>query len=174
MAKIHYPKLQKWLDEGISQAEIARRYKVNPSSVCKAVRRLNKGNAKVVTQKAIPAIVDNKIDIMQQIRGINEKMQRHLDLIDEEISKDGQDAKDKMQLRDQMVKYVAEIRKQMSTLLDISKTLYNAEEVQAFQRIVLQAIGEADPDTKKKIISELQKARSVGRAISDSCYREVI
>jgi transposase len=170
MAKIHYPKLQQWLDEGISQSEIARRFKVNPSSVCKAVRRLNKGNAKVVTHKAIPAIVDNKIDIMQQIKTLNETLHRELRWIKNNINGVGgasaiEDIVARTKLQDQMIKYTAEIRKQMGTLLNVAKTLYNAEEVQAFQQIVINAIGEADPVTKKKIISELQQAGSVERSI---------
>jgi hypothetical protein len=171
--KIDHIKLQELLEQGLNQVEIAKEFGVVKSSVCKAIKRHNLAIAKVATaSEATPVIVEQKIDIMQQIRGINEKMQRHLDLIDEEVGKKGQNTKDKIQLRDQMVRYAAEIRKQMGTLLDVAKTLYNAEESQAFQQIVINAIGEADPDTKKKIISELQQARSVGRTVGDSCYRE--
>jgi hypothetical protein len=76
-----------------------------------------------------------------------------------------EDVAERAKLQDQMVKFAAEIRKQMGTLLDVAKTLYNAEESRAFQHIVINAIGEADPDTKKKIISKLQQAQSIGRVI---------
>jgi IS30 family transposase len=167
--KIDHTKLQELLEQGLNQVEIAKELGVVKSSVCKAIKRHNLAIAKVATaSEAAPVIAQKKIDIIQQIRGINEKMQRHLDLIDAEVGKKGQDTKYKIQLRDQMIKYAAEIRKQMSTLLDISKTLYNAEEVQAFQRIVLQAIEDAHPVTKEKIIQALHEVRSVRRVISEA------
>jgi IS30 family transposase len=161
--KIDHTKLQELLEQGLNQVEIAKELGVVKSSVCKAIKRHNLAIAKVATaSEAAPVIAQKKIDIIQQIRGINEKMQRHLDLIDAEVGKKGQDTKYKIQLRDQMIKYAAEIRKQMSTLLDISKTL------QAFQRIVLQAIEDAHPVTKEKIIQALHEVRSVRRVISEA------
>ncbi len=157
--KIDHVKLQRLLEQGLNQVEIARELGVVKSSVCKAIKRLNLSVAKAVTaSEAAPVIVENKIDIMQQIRGINEKMQRHIDRIDMEVAQE-EGTKDRIQLRDQLIKYAAEIRKQMSALLDVAKTLYNAEEVQAFQEIVLKAIEEADPATKEKIIQSLHRAR---------------
>jgi IS30 family transposase len=162
--KIDYHQLQGWLDEGLSQARIARRFGVNPSSVHKAIKRRNLEYAKVANVKAVPAIVENKINILQQIKSINETMHNELEWVKKTIKTEAAE-KERIKLQDQMIKFVAEIRKQMSTLLDVSKTLYNAKEVQAFQQIVMNAIGEADPGTKKKIISKLQEERSVRRAI---------
>jgi hypothetical protein len=173
MAKIHYPQLQQWLDEGLSQAEIAWRFKVNPSSVCKAVRRLNKETARIVTHKAEPAIVDKKIDIIGQIKVLNAKCHQEIQWIEDKMNgvngaKAIEDLAKRKILQDQMLKLVAEVRKQMGFFLDVAKTLYSAEEVQAFMEEVIKAIEDADPVTKKRIISKLQEARPVRRAIQET------
>jgi len=160
--KIDHVKLQELLEQGLNQVEIAKELGVVKSSVCKAIKRLNLAVAKVATAaEAAPVIVEEKIDILKQIQSINATINGELDWIKSQI--DG--SEDRIKLQDQMVKFAAEVRKQMSTLLDVAKTLYNAEESQAFQRIVLKAIEDADPGTKEKIIQALHEVRSVGRAM---------
>jgi IS30 family transposase len=161
--KIDEKKLIKLCEAGKSQGQIAKELKVHKATVSRAVKRMNLAVAKAVVKKQdiAPVIVEEKIDIIKQIQGINRTINCELDWIKQEI--DGSD--DRLKLQDQMVKFAAEVRKQMSTLLDVAKTLYNAEEAQAFQRIVLQAIEDADPGTKEKIIQALYEIRSVGRAI---------
>lgn len=60
---------------------------------------------------------------------------------------------------------IADAQEVSSIVLDVAKTLYNAEEVQNFMKAVVECFKEADPATKEKIISNLREARPVRRAI---------
>ena len=155
--KTDHNRLQELLDQGLNQVEIAKELGVAKSSVCKAIKRHRLTIAKVATTtEAVPAIIERKIEILKQIKSINDTTFRELDWIKKTI-KGTMDDRDRIKLQDQMIKLSAEVRKQMGTVLDVAKTLYNAEEAQAFMRIVLQAIDDADPATKEKIITKLQE-----------------
>lgn len=61
-----------------------------------------------------------------------------------------------------------EMRNCVETGMDILRTLYDVEEVKAFQEEVLQAVGEADAETRERIIRRLQERRSARRAFGFS------
>ena len=59
------------------------------------------------------------------------------------------------------VKIKAEIRQQLKLQLEIFQTLFDLKEVAAFQEEVLTVIGEADIETRDKIIRKLQERRAI-------------
>jgi len=63
---------------------------------------------------------------------------------------------------------MAEIRGQLEVQMELFKTLYNAEEVAAFQRIVMEEIGSVSPETRAKILQRLNERRAVRSTLSFS------
>lgn len=59
------------------------------------------------------------------------------------------------------IKACAEIRAQISLLVDIEKQLWNIVEIKKWQEIALQTIGEAAPDVRNRIIQRFRENRSL-------------
>jgi len=96
---------------------------------------------------------------MGQLKRINDLINSELDYIETNIqAATGADRKD---FQRQRLEHVAEIRKQLSLLLDITKTLFDAEEVAAFQQMILEEIGRAAPEVQDRIVSRLNARRAI-------------
>lgn len=59
------------------------------------------------------------------------------------------------------IKASAEIRAQISLLLDIEKQLFNVAQIKKFQDASLRVIGRVAPDVRKDIIKELRESESL-------------
>ncbi len=159
LKKVSFLELDHLVRDGKSVSEIARELKVTKGCVSKALKRLNVAVTKDVALRAAPKIVDHQIDAMGQLRKINGLINAELDSIKENIrTASGEARKD---LQRQQLDHVAEVRKQVSLLLDITKTLFDAEEVAAFQQIILEEIGRAAPEVQDRIVSRLNARRAV-------------
>ncbi len=159
LKKVSYLQLDQLVRDGKSVSEIARELKVTKGCVSKALKRLNVAVTKDVAMRAAPKIVDRQIDAMGQLKKINVLINAELDSINRNIqTADGEARKD---LQRQQLEHVAEIRKQVNLLLDISRTLFDAEEVAAFQQIILEEIGHATPEIQDRIVGRLNARRAV-------------
>jgi molybdenum-dependent DNA-binding transcriptional regulator ModE len=58
-----------------------------------------------------------------------------------------------------------EIREHVKVSVDLAKLLIDIEEVRKFQNAVLDAIHEADPATRERIIAKLRERRALGLAL---------
>lgn len=58
-----------------------------------------------------------------------------------------------------------EIREHIRLSVDLAKLLIDIEEVRKFQQAVIEAIGEADPPTRDRLIAKLRERRAVGLAL---------
>lgn len=162
--KIALIELEKLVRDGLGVSQIARKLGVTKGAVSKALKRLNVAISKDVALRSAPEIVDQKLDAMGQLTRVNGLINNELDYIEEHISTASGDKR--KQLQDQKLKHVAEVRKQLSLLLNIAQTLYNADEVAAFQQIVLEEIGNASPEVRHKILSRLNARRAIGQSVS--------
>ncbi|MEW6186718.1 MAG: hypothetical protein AB1585_13365 [Thermodesulfobacteriota bacterium] len=63
--------------------------------------------------------------------------------------------------RELALKAMAEIRGQLKLQLEIFQALYDMKAVEEFQKEVLHGIGEADPETRNRIIHALQSRRAI-------------
>ena len=157
--KISFIQLDQLVRSGKSVSEIAMQLKVTKGCVSKALKRLNVAITKDVALRSAPEIVDHQIDAMGQLRRINDLINSELDYIESNIqTATGADRKD---FQRQRLEHVAEIRKQLNLLLDITKTLFDAEEVAAFQQIILEEIGRAGPEVQDRIVSRLNARRAI-------------
>ena len=106
---------------------------------------------KAVVVKKIEAVVDGKLDAIEQLTKINIKANELLD----EVEQDPQ----------LTIKIMAEIRGQLKLQLEIFETLYSLQAVQEFQDTVLEAISEAAPEVRNEIISKLNGRRSLRQSL---------
>lgn len=183
--KLNDTKLIRLVDEGVTQAEIARTLGVTRQAVNKRLFELRGKTTRVVAAKKIEQVVDRKLDAMEQLWKINEDANEILDLLmrwqrgDEEALqilesqkkvKVGQDEEEVVEYklkdpRELALKAMSEIRGQLKLQLEIFQTLYDMKAVEEFQREVLSAIGEASPEVRNAIVDKLNQKRAIRSAI---------
>jgi len=183
--KINDTQLIRLVDNGVSQAEIARTLGVSRQAVNKRLIELRGKTTKVVATRKIEQIVDRKLDAMEQLQKVNDNANEILDLLmrwqrgDEEalqilesqkIVKVGKDEEPVIEYklkdpRELALKAMAEIRGQLRLQLEIFATLYDMKAVQEFQQEVLAAIGSVSPETRNAIISKLNQRRSLRSSV---------
>lgn len=162
--RIDIKKMSKLLDEGKTGREIAEFFKVSPQAVSQAARRLNRALHVDTATRNAPAIADDKLDAIGQLKKISRSINTELDYIEQEIK--GKKGKAREALQGQKIKHAAEIRKQVNLMTYIATTLYNIEEVAKFQQTVLEVIGEIDEEARKKIIKKLRDRISAKSVLS--------
>ena len=163
--KIDIIKLEKLIRDGNSQGQAARLIGVSKQAVSATLKRLKAQNERAalsVSEPVVKALVGSKIDGMKQLKKINDTVIHEINFLNQKIKDLRGD--DKGEERDNLVfqrlKHIAEIRKQLGLLLDISKELYNVEEVQRFQQTVLDTIGEVHENVRNKIVERFGKLRA--------------
>lgn len=157
--RISLIQLERLVSEGNGVSEIARKLGVTKGAVSKAIKRLNIAFTKDVALRTAPQIADKKIDAMTQLSKLNGLIHSELDYIQTIIQKSS--GPERKELQAQQLKHVAEVRKQLGLLLNIAEALYNAEEVAAFQKIVLEEIGNAAPEVRDRILHRLNERRAI-------------
>ena len=157
--KISLIQLEQLVREGNGVSEIARKLGVTKGAVSKRLKSLKVAIAKDVTLRSAPQIVDRQINAMGQLTRINTLINNELDYIEENIK--NASGEKRKELQDQRLKHVSEIRKQLSLLLDIAQALHSTEEVAAFQQIVLEEIGHAEPSVRTRILQRLNERRAI-------------
>jgi predicted transcriptional regulator len=175
--KINIAELEKLIRDGNSQGQAARLIGVSKQAVSATLKRLkaqNERSALSVSEPVVKALVGSKIDGMKQLKKINDTVIHEINFLNQKIKTvdalicvPALDVKIKVEkekereyLVFQRLKHIAEIRKELGLLLDISKELYNVEEVQRFQQTVLDTIGEVDENVRDKIIERFGKLRA--------------
>ena len=144
-------KLLRLIDSGKTQADAARELGVSRQAVSQRLIELRGRTTKVMATKKIEQVVDQRLDAVEQLNKINTEANRLLDELE--------------QSPELKLKVMAEIRGQLRLQLDIFQTLYDMKAVQEFQQEVLNAIGEADKETRNAIINKLNESRAIRTAI---------
>ncbi|MFC1888951.1 hypothetical protein ACFL4G_04260 [Thermodesulfobacteriota bacterium] len=182
--KISNIELEQLVREGKGVSTIARELGVTKGAVSKRLKNLGVAINKNVALHHAGEIVEKKIDALEQLQKINTDANEILDLLmrwsrgDDEALQilESQVTNKKVRVGDQVefvkeykmkdprelaLKAMQEIRGQLNLQLDIFKTLYNMAAVAEFQREVLDAIGEASPELRHRIINNLQQAGAI-------------
>ena len=149
--KINDKKLLRLIDSGTSQAEIARILGVTRQAVSKRLQELRGKTTRCIVTRNTKEIIDNNLDTISQLRKINQKANQLLDDLEDDPNT--------------AIRIMAEIRCQLKLQLDIFEILYSVQAAQEFQNEVLQAIGEADDETRKRIICKLNQTRAIRAAV---------
>jgi len=160
--KINDDTLLQLIRDGNSPAEAARRLGVGRAAVSKRLKALKIEVTRDVTLRSAAKLVDRGMDAMAQLQKINDSINAELDWIEEGAS--GLTGADREKFQAQRLKHVAEIRKQVSIMLDVYRVYSSYGEAKAFRQAVLEAIGECAPEV---ITSIRQKLREIHAIRSD-------
>jgi len=175
--KISDVQLERLVKDGNGVSQIARILKVSKGTVSRRLKQINLGIAKNITLHHAGEIVKKEINSVTQLQKINDHANELLDLLMVCVNGDvaakaeaaaklgpiGPGSKDPKELA---LKCMQEIRSQLKLQLEIFQTLYDMQAVAEFQREVLEAIGNADLETRDRIIRNL-KERSAIRSTLD-------
>jgi len=154
--KIDRIQLNEYLNEGKSQAEIARIFSVSEAAISKAVRRFNLTVAQDVATKQASDLEKKKKTAMDRLMDLVGKCENELGWI-EEIHPPSNDS-EYQTWQDQKIKHVAEIRKLISSMADIRVKIYHVESVEKALSIMYEEIGRESVEVQKKIRNRLQRA----------------
>jgi hypothetical protein len=154
--RIDRVELSKMLRSGVSQVECARHFSVSEAAISKAKSELRIATIKNVALESAHKVVANTVDVMEQLNRVNREAQQIIDKF-----------RDSPKVCDQelVIRAMSEIRRQVETCLEISKTLYDVQEMERFQQEVLEAIGECDVQVREKIVQRLKERRTLRSAV---------
>ena len=151
--KIDKVKLSQMLRSGKSGKDCAKFFSVTEGAISQARKELNISVVKSVALESAHQVVEKNLNAVDQLLNINRKANTLLEVAIR--------AKD----HDTTLKAMREIRGQLELQLEIFKTLYDVQAVADFQREVLTAIGEVDPDVRNLIINRLKEGRALRQSV---------
>ena len=191
--KLSTAELLRRVDAGDSYADIGKDHGISRQAVYNRVMKLRGKTTKAIAvrDEKVTRVIDQKLDAVAQLEKINRGANELLDLCmawqrgddvalqilesqrntktirigDEEMEISEFKFKDPRELA---LRAMGEIRAQLDLQLKIFSTLYDMKAAQEFQEEVLSAIGEVSEDVRRKIISNLQKRRSVRQVVKFS------
>ena len=179
--------MDQMIREGKPQREIAQFFRVTDGAISKAKNELKVAVVKNVALESAHKVVGKHLDTLSQLQKINEHANELLDLLmrwnrgDSEALQilESQVRKVKVRGKEEeakeyrfkdprelALKAMQEIRGQLSLQLDIFKTLYDVQAVADFQKEVLEAIAEVEPNVRDKIIERLKASRALRKSVS--------
>ena len=170
--KIELSLLYEMLRQRKSQAEIAKYFGVNKSSVSLAKKKLKERTGAEVdfpkpvvspgSVEAIKPIVTEHLNLIAQLRIINDSANEILGYLNRLKAGEGISEAEHRKLNT-VIKAGAEIRVQLAFQMEIFEKLHGAEAAMRFNQTVLTIIEEQSPEVRMQIINALRRERSVGR-----------
>lgn len=174
--------LKQLVKRGLSRSAIAKQLGVSKAAVSMRLKALNEAITQNVTLRNADVIVNKEINAIDQLQTINAHANEILDL----LMRWNRGDKEALQILESQIRYVrvngeeepvkeykfkdprelalkamCEIRGQLKLQLEIFQALYDMQAVAEFQREVLEAIENADPETRDKIVRNLQERRAI-------------
>jgi len=186
--KIDRIKLNRMLNAGKSQREVAQVFGVTEGAISKAKKELKISVIKNVALENAHRVVGKSLDSVSQLQQINghatwllnhlikwikgdkaaiQILERNTRMVnvgtrEEPNYVEEYKFKDPHEIA---LKTMAEIRGQLKLQLEIFQALYDMKAVQEFQQEVLTAIAEASPEVRDAIINRLSEKSALRRAI---------
>ncbi len=150
--------LRRLVDEGVSQADVARHFGVSESAVCQRLKKLKMLTSRVAALEKAGEVVEEKLSAAQRL----EKVQ---DIIDRELAwavgKANQPGADRAALAEVILRFAGEVRQQLTLQLNITRTLIDLRVVKEFHDTVVEVIREESPETARRITERLKKRRAL-------------
>ena len=157
-ARIDTYTLRRLVDEGASQAEISRHFKVSESAVSQRMKKLKMLTSRVAALEKAGEVVDQKLSAVQRLEKVQE-------IINEELAWTVDQAKqpgaDRGGYAGRILKFAAEARKQLDLQLRITQALVDLRAVREFSEAVVEAISEESPETARRITDRLKQRRAL-------------
>lgn len=179
--KIDKRKLHHMLRMGKSQTACAKYFGVSASAINQAKKNLTLGISKNITLETGAIIVSESIDTLSQLKKINGRTNKLIDLITAWIDgeqdaietlkrhhrlgeiggKKGNRAISFKDPKEILLMAIREVRGQLKLSLEIYESLYNMRTIQEFQQEVLNVISEQNPEVRNEIVRRLQQRHAI-------------
>ena len=168
------------VDQKLGCSKIASMLGVTKGTISKRMKALNMTISKKVALYHAGDLVQRKINMVDQLRKINDYANELLDLLmrwnrgdnealqilESQVSqKFVKEYKFNKDPRELALNAMREIRGQLNLQLDIFKALYDLESIAEFQKEVIEIIGQVEPNVRQRIVEALQKRRVIRSAI---------
>ena len=187
--KINDHKLLRLIDnQGMNQTEAAKELGVTRQAVSRRLQEIRGKTTRVIVAKKVEKVVDRKIDAMDQLIRINKYTNEILDLVmawgrgDDEALQvlESQIKKKKVRVgneeievpefkhkdpREIALRACAEIRSQIKLQLEIFQALYSLQEVEEFQKTIVEVLGQVSPEMRDQFVKKLMARPSVRAAL---------
>jgi IS30 family transposase len=137
--------------KGLRVAEIARKVKRSKASVSRVLKPLRMGKALTIAKAE--RIVDEKLHAARDLRKIHD---RAFEILEKLKTQNRQDVEKYGFL---VLKACDSVRKNLELHLRLCEALYNAEAVARWQDVVLEILGEIDPDARERFYRRYQESR---------------
>lgn len=173
--KVDLDKLIALHSKGLSVTAMAEALSVTKGAVSKQLKKLNLAVIKSVALESAHKVVRKNLTAIEQLQTINiaanDILSTLLKLVrgDKAALKDLAKKNPDFKLKDPRelaLKACSEIRGQLSLQADLFDKMYNARYTAEFQEEVLTAIGEVEPDVRKRIIQRLKERGALRSTVS--------
>jgi hypothetical protein len=161
--KIIDTELDRYLRQGKSTNEIAKIFNCSPGAVSQRKKKLKQGIVRTMALDKANEVVENHLDMMTQLRKINDAINEELDRAKKEIGKPN--AQNKRAIQAIIVKLSGEVRKQLSLQLSIAQVWHDMKIFSEFQQEVLRILDEVEPGTRDEIIRRLKQRNALRRSV---------
>ena len=149
---ININKMLKLVNDGLSQAEIARQLEVTPAAVCKKMKEIRGKNTQVVVAKKLHKATDTQINAIEQLHQINEHTHDLLNQVENDPLTS--------------IKIIGEIRQQLKLQIEIFETIYNLQAANDFMSAVMETLAEIDPDVRDRVVQKLNSKSALRSALT--------
>jgi len=164
--RINIESVRRLAETGLGCTAIAERLGCSKGAISKVLKKHRIAVAQDMVMASAARMVDKKIDALAQLHDINARLQEEVAFMRDHMrSLKPQERKD---WEREYVAAMSEVRKQLNLVLEIGRTLYNIEEVERFQNVVMEVLNEADPELRAEVVRRLRSRRSLRRAVSDA------
>src|SRR5215510_12685064 len=153
--------LQRFLDDGHSQADAAKHFGVSEAAISQRVKHLRIATSKVVAMERAAEVVDQKLTAAQRLQHIQRVILDQLNWAETQAKQLGAD---RVALLDVIVKLSAEVRSQLLLDHDVSRTLIDLRVVREFQKTVFDVIAQESPEAARRIVARLKEQQALRRS----------
>lgn len=164
--RIDLVKLDKLLRDGKSQRDAAKVFGVTEAAISLARKQLKRRIVRTVGLEKANEVVNNHLDMMSQLRKINNAINAELTRAQESVK--GANGRDRLAVQEIIIKLSAEIRRQLESQLKIVEVWHDMKIVAEFQEEVLSVLDEMEPGARERVIGKLQERSALRGTIAFS------
>jgi len=172
----------------MTQTKAAKELGVSRQAVSRRLQEIRGKTTKVIVAKKVEQVIDRQFDSMDQLNRINDYTNEILDLVmawgrgddlalqvlesqikkkkvrvgNEEIEVPEFKLKDPREIA---LKACGEIRNQIKLQFEIFQAIYSLQEVEEFQKTVVEVLGEVSPEMRDQFVKKLMARPSVRAAL---------
>jgi DNA-binding transcriptional regulator YdaS (Cro superfamily) len=153
--------LQRFLDDGHSQADAAKHFGVSEAAISQRVKKARIATSKVVALERAAEVVDQKLTAAQRLQHVQRVILDQLNWAETQAKQPGAD---RVALSDVIVRLSAEVRSQLRLEHDVSRTLIDLRVVREFQKTVFEVISQESPEAARRIVARLKEQQALRRS----------